>query len=57
MSTNIKTSNDLISDSIDAYFSGDEALAGQYIEDAIGQKIQERFTDVLSKQPEFSAEE
>ena len=55
MSIRVKTANDLISDSMDAYFSGDESLAGQYLEEAIGQKIQERFEDVLSRQPEFAA--
>lgn len=54
MSVNVKTANDLISDSIDAYFSGDEDMAGQYLEEAIGQKIQDRFSEVLSHQPEFN---
>lgn len=57
MSIHVKTANDLISDSIDAYFSGNEDLAGQYLEEAIGQKIQDRFNDVLAQQPEFSAQE
>jgi hypothetical protein len=54
MSIHVKTANDLISDSIDAYFSGNEDLAGQYLEEAIGQKIQDRFNDVLAQQPEFN---
>ena len=54
MSIHVKTANDLISDSIDAYFSGNEDLAGQYLEEAIGQKIQDRFNDVLAQQPEFT---
>ena len=49
MSIHVKTANDLISDSIDAYFSGNEDLAGQYLEEAIGQKIQDRFNDVLAQ--------
>ena len=57
MSVNVKTANDLISDSIDAYFSGDEGLASQYLREAIGQKIQDRFVDVLSRQPEFNQNE
>lgn len=56
MSIHVKTANDLISDSIDAYFSGNEDLAGQYLEEAIGQKIQDRFNDVLAQQPEFTAQ-
>ena len=54
MSIHVKTANDLISDSIDAYFSGNEDLAGQYLEEAIGQKIQDRINDVLAQQPEFT---
>ena len=53
MSIRIKTSNDLIADSVDAYFSGDEESAGQYLQEAIEQKIQDRLVNVLSKQPEF----
>lgn len=56
MSIHVKTANDLISDSIDAYFSGNEDLAGQYLEEAIGQKIQDRFNDVLAQQPEFTVQ-
>jgi uncharacterized protein YbaP (TraB family) len=54
---NVKTANDLISDCMDAYFSGDEEMAGQYLEEAIERKVQDRFEDVLSTQPEFSAAE
>lgn len=57
MEINVKTANDLISDSVDAYFSGDSEMAGQYLEEAIGRKIQDRFVDVLSQQPEFSGSE
>lgn len=54
MAIHVKTSNDLISDSIDAYFSGDEEMATQYLKEAFGQRMQDRFEEVLSKQPEFN---
>ena len=54
MTTKVKTANDMISDSVDALLSGNEALAGQYFDDAINRKITDRFNDVLSKQPEFN---
>lgn len=56
MSIQVKTANDLISDTVDAYFSGNQELAEQYLEEAIGQKIADRFVDVLSKQPEFGTD-
>lgn len=54
MEIEVKTANDLIADSVDAYFSGNEALASQYLDEAIGRKISDRFEEVLSSQPEFS---
>ena len=54
MKIEVKTANDMIADSIDAYLGGNEELAGQYLEDAISRKITDRFNDVLSTLPEFS---
>lgn len=54
MKSNVKTANDLISDSIDAYFAGDEKVADRYLDEAITQKVSERMVNVLSKLPEFS---
>ena len=56
MENTLKTANDLISDSMDAYFAGDEEMASQYLHEAMGQKIQQRFEDCLSKLPEFQAQ-
>lgn len=57
MEIEVKTANDLIADSVDAYFSGNEALASQYLDEGISRKITDRFVDVLSTQPEFSSKE
>lgn len=57
MSIQVKTANDIISDSLDALLGGNEALAGQYLQEAMERKITDRFNDVLSRQPEFRDEE
>ena len=57
MSIKVKTADDMISDSLDALLGGDEAMAGQYFEEAIDRKITDRFNEVLSRQPEFQPEE
>ena len=57
MSIDVKTANDMLADSIDAFLGGNDELAGQYFEDAINRKITDRFNDVLSRQPEFCDED
>lgn len=54
MGIQVKTANDMISDSLDAFFGGDEELAGKYFGDAIERKVAERFEEVLSRQPGIS---
>ena len=54
MAIQVKTANDMISDSLDALLAGDEELAGKYFDDAMERKVADRFAEVLSEQPEFA---
>lgn len=54
MKSSVKTANDLIADSIDAYFAGNENDADRYLDEAITQKVTERMVNVLKDLPEFS---